>query len=107
MAGVLGSLPALASLTFMSMLAGGRAYGHQPMLDALFHHPDVERISCYEADHHTERHHAPEDHLQRVHRPHVASHHKKAHGRSHASHHASASRVTPHWRSRLADLYSL
>ena len=71
----------------MAAVSVSGAHRHQSVLDPLLHHPDVERIGRREADDHAQRHHAPEDQFERVHRPHVTSHHQQTHGGSHAGHH--------------------
>ena len=57
------------------------------MFKLLCNHPDINGIRSCESDDDTERHHAPEDQLQRVHRAHIAAHHQKRHQKTHPGHH--------------------
>jgi hypothetical protein len=75
------------ALAFLCLLEFPLAFGHQPMLEATGHHPYVRRIGCDEPDDNAERHDAPEQELGRLHGPHIVTHHKEAHDRSHARHH--------------------
>jgi hypothetical protein len=62
-------------------------FGHQAVLELVGDHPDVGWIGEDEACDHSNRHHAPEQELGRLHRTHVATHHQKAHDGGHTRHH--------------------
>src|SRR5258708_12712553 len=58
------------------------------MLHAPRHHPDIDGVGDREARGDPDRQDHPEERLRRPHRAHVATHHEKDHGGSHARHHA-------------------